>query len=342
MFHATGTGGQSFEALATGGFLVGRARRHDDRAGRRARRRRAVGRARTGWRRPAARASRRSSRSGALDMVNFGPRDTVPERFADRNLYVHNPTITLMRTTPRRDAPSWAAGSPRKLNGARRADACCSCRCAASRRSTSTGQPFHDAEADDGAVRGAARGHRRREGRGPRGRRRRQRPGVRRPRWPTGLHELIRGGADDRATRRCARLRAQVAAGRPIIGAGAGTGLSAKCAEAGGADLIIIYNSGRYRMAGRGSLAGHDALRRRQRDRHGHGARGAAGRARHAGARRASAAPTRSGSCRAFLEERQARGLHRRAELPDGRADRRHVPRRGWRRRGWATGSRSR
>ena len=52
------------------------------------------------------------------------------------------------------------------------------------------------------------------------------------------------------------RLRAQVDAGRPIIGAGAGTGLSAKCAEAGGADLIIIYNSGRYRMAGRGSLAG--------------------------------------------------------------------------------------
>ncbi len=53
-----------------------------------------------------------------------------------------------------------------------------------------------------------------------------------------------------------ARLRGEVAAGRPIIGAGAGTGLSAKCAEAGGADLIIIYNSGRYRMAGRGSLAG--------------------------------------------------------------------------------------
>jgi predicted TIM-barrel enzyme len=53
-----------------------------------------------------------------------------------------------------------------------------------------------------------------------------------------------------------ARLRAQVAAGKPIIGAGAGTGLSAKCAEAGGADLIIIYNSGRYRMGGRGSLSG--------------------------------------------------------------------------------------
>jgi predicted TIM-barrel enzyme len=52
------------------------------------------------------------------------------------------------------------------------------------------------------------------------------------------------------------RLQSQVQAGRPIIGAGAGTGLSAKCAEAGGADLVIIYNSGRYRMAGRGSLAG--------------------------------------------------------------------------------------
>ena len=52
------------------------------------------------------------------------------------------------------------------------------------------------------------------------------------------------------------RLRAAVAAGEPIVGAGAGTGISAKSAEAGGADLIIIYNSGRFRMAGRGSLAG--------------------------------------------------------------------------------------
>lgn len=53
-----------------------------------------------------------------------------------------------------------------------------------------------------------------------------------------------------------ARLREQMARGRAIVGAGAGTGISAKCAEAGGVDLIIIYNSGRYRMAGRGSLAG--------------------------------------------------------------------------------------
>ena len=52
------------------------------------------------------------------------------------------------------------------------------------------------------------------------------------------------------------RLRGQIAANTPIIGCGAGTGISAKFAEAGGADVIIIYNSGRYRMAGRGSLAG--------------------------------------------------------------------------------------
>ena len=52
------------------------------------------------------------------------------------------------------------------------------------------------------------------------------------------------------------RLRSQIAAGKALLGAGAGTGLSAKCAEMGGVDLIIIYNSGRFRMNGRGSLAG--------------------------------------------------------------------------------------
>src|ERR1700684_750299 len=51
-------------------------------------------------------------------------------------------------------------------------------------------------------------------------------------------------------------FRRKVAEGRPISGAGAGTGISAKCAEAGGIDLIIIYTSGRFRMAGRGSLSG--------------------------------------------------------------------------------------
>lgn len=52
------------------------------------------------------------------------------------------------------------------------------------------------------------------------------------------------------------RFREKIAAGKPIVGSGAGTGISAKCAEQGGADLLIIYNSGRFRMAGRGSLSG--------------------------------------------------------------------------------------
>ena len=93
-----------------------------------------------------------------------------------------------------------------------------------------------------------------------------------------------------------AKLQATIASGRAVIGAGAGTGLSAKCAEAGGVDLIIIYNSGRYRMAGRGSLSGMmpygdanaivvDMAREVL-----------PGRARHARCWPASAAPIRSGS----------------------------------------------
>ncbi|KAL8876203.1 MAG: hypothetical protein Q9198_005559, partial [Flavoplaca austrocitrina] len=52
------------------------------------------------------------------------------------------------------------------------------------------------------------------------------------------------------------RLRSSIKDGKAIVGAGAGTGLSAKCLEQGGAHLILLYNSGRFRMAGRGSLAG--------------------------------------------------------------------------------------
>ncbi len=68
-----------------------------------------------------------------------------------------------------------------------------------------------------------------------------------------------------------------IADGQPIIGGGAGTGLSAKCEEAGGIDLIVIYNSGRYRMAGRGSLAGLLAYGNANDDRRRHGEGSAAG-----------------------------------------------------------------
>ena len=123
-----------------------------------------------------------------------------------------------------------------------------------------------------------------------------------------------------------AKLRATLDGGGVIIGAGAGTGLSAKCAEAGGADLIIIYNSGRYRMAGRGSLAGlmpygdANAIVMEMggevlpvvRD-----------------------TPVLAGVCGTdpfrlmpqFLGDGPRRRVRRRAELPDRGADRRHVPR---------------
>jgi len=99
VFHATGTGGQSMEALAKGGFLAGildvtTTELADELVG---------GVLSAGPDRLEAAGELGLPQVvslGALDMVNFGPRESVPERFADRNLYVHNPTITLMRTTP--------------------------------------------------------------------------------------------------------------------------------------------------------------------------------------------------------------------------------------------------
>ncbi len=122
------------------------------------------------------------------------------------------------------------------------------------------------------------------------------------------------------------RLRKKVAAGRPIIGGGAGTGISAKCEEAGGIDLIVIYNSGRFRMAGRGSMAGlmpygnANAIVKEM-------AREVLTAVRHT--------PVLAGVCASdpfmlrdhFLRELQGHGLRRHPELPDGRPDRRHLPR---------------
>jgi uncharacterized protein (UPF0261 family) len=99
VFHATGTGGQSMETLATGGFLSGvlditTTELADELVG-------GVLSAGPDRLEAAGRLGLPQVVSlGALDMVNFGPRETVPEKFASRNLYVHNPTITLMRTTP--------------------------------------------------------------------------------------------------------------------------------------------------------------------------------------------------------------------------------------------------
>ena len=145
VFHATGTGGQSMEALASGGFLAGvldltTTELADDLVG-------GVLSAGPDRLEAAGEAGVPQVVSlGALDMVNFGPRDTVPERFAERTLYVHNPTITLMRTTASENAELGRriaeklnrAGSPTvlfvPLGGVSAIDV--------------DGQPFHDPEAD--------------------------------------------------------------------------------------------------------------------------------------------------------------------------------------------------
>ena len=145
VFHATGTGGQSFEALASGGFLAGAldattTELADELVGgvlsAGPDRLEAVGRA----------GIPQVVSLGALDMVNFGARDTVPERFAQRTLYVHNPTVTLMRTTPEENA-ELGRRIARKLNGAASPTVLF-----VPLRGVSAidveGQPFHDPEAD--------------------------------------------------------------------------------------------------------------------------------------------------------------------------------------------------
>src|SRR5207249_6508736 len=99
VFHATGTGGRAMEDLARGGFLAGlldltTTELADELVG---------GVLSAGPDRLEAAGAAGVPQVvslGALDMVNFGPRETVPPQFEDRNLYVHNPTVTLMRTTP--------------------------------------------------------------------------------------------------------------------------------------------------------------------------------------------------------------------------------------------------
>jgi uncharacterized protein (UPF0261 family) len=146
VFHATGTGGQSFEALATGGYLVGAldvttTELADDLVGgvlsAGPDRLEAVGES----------GIPQVVSLGALDMVNFGPRETVPSQFEGRNLYVHNPTITLMRTTAEENA-ELGRRIARKLNGADSPTVLFIPLKGVSAIDVD-GQPFRDAEADE-------------------------------------------------------------------------------------------------------------------------------------------------------------------------------------------------
>ncbi len=189
---------------------------------------------------------------GALDMANFGALDTVPEPFRDRNLYVHNSATTLMRTTPEenRRIGEFIATKLNTMTGPARfllpefgvslIDA--------------PGQPFYDPEADRILLDTIEAGVTAPKRRGPTHARQHQRSRVCR-RDACGVFRSDGGTTMSRAEI-LARFQSMVERREPIVGGGAGTGLSAKWEEAGGIDLIIIYNSGRYRMAGRGSLAG--------------------------------------------------------------------------------------
>ena len=148
VFHATGIGGRSMENLADSGMLAGRGRRDDDGGGGPPGRRRLPG-DRGPLRLPSsASRSPMSARCGALDMVNFGPRDTVPEKFRGRNFVVHNPNVTLMRTTRDENVRvrrlDRRAAEPHARAGAVPASRKAACRC-----STRPGKPFHDPEADN-------------------------------------------------------------------------------------------------------------------------------------------------------------------------------------------------
>jgi uncharacterized protein (UPF0261 family) len=145
VFHATGAGGQSMEALARGGFLAGvldvtTTELADELVG---------GVLSAGPDRLEAAGAvglRQVVSLGALDMVNFGPRETVPPQFEGRNLYVHNSTVTLMRTTPD-ECAELGRQIGRKLSGAQGPTVLFIPLQGISMIAVE-GQPFHDAAAD--------------------------------------------------------------------------------------------------------------------------------------------------------------------------------------------------
>jgi uncharacterized protein (UPF0261 family) len=146
VFHATGTGGQSMEALARGGFLAGvldltTTELADDLVG---------GVLSAGPDRLEAAGELGLPQVvslGALDMVNFGPRETVPPQFEGRNIYVHNPTVTLMRTTPE-ECAELGRRIARKLSAATGPTALFVPLQGVSMIATEGG-PFHDGAADE-------------------------------------------------------------------------------------------------------------------------------------------------------------------------------------------------
>ena len=278
---------------------------------------------------------RRSCRSARSTWSTSARARSVPARFDDRNLYVHNATVTLMRTTPQ-ECLELGRQIGRKLSAAR-GRSCSSSRCRGVSAIAVEGQVFHDAEADAALLRGLDETLSR-DDRAARPRYRHQRSGLRardgrstaradqgdtddEGRGARATASAARGGQPDHRRRRRHRPLGEVRRGR-------------RHRPHHHLQLGPLPH-GRTRLAVR-----DDALRRRERDRRRHGARGAAGRARDAGAggrlRHRPVPPDARVPRRA-----QAHRLQRRPELPDRRPDRRHAARRASRRPAWATASRS-
>ncbi len=250
IFHATGTGGRSMEQLVDSGlldaviditttevadFIVGGIMPCTaDRFG-------AVIRKRCPY----------VGSVGAVDMVNFGGIDTVPEMFRSRRLHQHNANVTLMRTTPEENAGigrfiaerlALCQGPVRfllPLGGVSAIDVPVSLfmirlpmrRCSIA--SASTGKRMQGGNSSKHPM-----------------------PSTIQPSRMRWLSTTGRSPHDHSAQRNPSKVSRHDRPPPADYWRGAGTGLSAKCEEAGGIDLIVIYNSGRYRMAGRGSLAG--------------------------------------------------------------------------------------
>ncbi|KAH9319523.1 hypothetical protein KI387_021292, partial [Taxus chinensis] len=241
---------------------------------------------------------------GALDMVNFGPKDTIPSYFSHRNFHVHNDQVTLMRTTMDENK-KFADFISKKLN-----KSSSPVRILLPEKGVSAldapGKPFYDPKATGTLIDELERSIKKTSDRQVR----RFPYHMNDPEFATALMDAFMEictkkpemmesclpqnklqnrdehlgkreikyhlkSSDDRIIHKqplefpdakpetlkstqtiLQNLKHQIARGMPIIGAGAGTGISAKFEEEGGVDLIIIYNSGRFRMAGRGSLAG--------------------------------------------------------------------------------------
>ncbi|XVF62095.1 hypothetical protein PTKIN_Ptkin08bG0189900 [Pterospermum kingtungense] len=238
---------------------------------------------------------------GALDMVNFGPKDTIPSNFQQRKIHVHNPQVSLMRTTADENK-KFAGFIADKLNKSSSKVCVCLPEKGVSALDASE-KPFYDPEATGTLLNELKRLIHINEDRKVK-----MYPcHINDPEFANALvdsfMEICSKNPTDSSLPQVAsresgqdlqkncdysvnssssgiltysssdfpdarpetlqrtqgilqQLRDQISKGLPIVGAGAGTGISAKFEEAGGVDLIVLYNSGRFRMAGRGSLAG--------------------------------------------------------------------------------------